>query len=52
MRGREWEVENERYRIRERDVDIKKYKERPNQNIEGEIKKEGIERAKVDKKKE
>ena len=52
VRGKEWEVESERYRIRERDVDIKKYKEGSDQNIEGEIKKEGIERAKVDRKKE
>ena len=52
VRGIEWEVESERYRIRERDIDTKKYKERTNQNIEGEIKKEGIERAKVDRKKE
>ena len=52
IKGTEWEVESERYRIRERDIDIKKYKEGSNQNIEGEIKKEGIERAKVDRKKE
>ena len=52
IKGTEWEVESERNRIRERDIKIKKYKEWSDQNIEGDIKKEGIERIKVDKKKE